>query len=61
MYVCMVLIIIIKNLFPNNSFANDPIFQSEDSIEGKHVTAELKGPNCGNATTETDKDAEVEN
>jgi hypothetical protein len=25
------------------------------------AVAELKGPDCGNATKETDKDAEVEN
>ena len=31
-------------------------------MEGKLVTAvdELKGPDCGNATEETEKDAEVE-
>jgi hypothetical protein len=39
------------------------ISHCEDSIEGKVVTAvdELKEPDCGNATEETEKDAEVEN
>tara|TARA_B110000908_G_C10027660_1_gene345895 strand:- start:380 stop:652 length:273 start_codon:yes stop_codon:yes gene_type:complete len=38
------------------------ISHCEDSIEGKVVTAvdELKEPDCGNATEETEKDAEVE-
>ena len=33
-----------------------------DSIEGKLVTDgdELKGPDCGNATEETEKNAKVE-
>ena len=39
------------------------IFHCGDSIEGKCVAAvaELKGPDWGNATKDTDKDAEVEN
>ena len=39
------------------------IYHCGDFIEGKCVAAvaELKGPDCGNATKETDKDAEVEN
>jgi hypothetical protein len=40
----------------------DAISHCGDSIEGKVVTAvdELKVPDCGNATEETEKDAEVE-
>ena len=40
----------------------DAISHCGDSIEGKVVTAvdELKEPDCGNATEETEKDAEVE-
>ena len=40
----------------------DAISHCGDSIESKIVTAvdELKVPNCGNATEETEKDAEVE-
>jgi hypothetical protein len=42
--------------------AKDAISHCGDSIKGKIVTAvdELKEPNCGNATEETEKDAEVE-
>jgi hypothetical protein len=42
--------------------AKDVISHCGDSIEGKLVTAvdELKEPDCGNATEETEKDAEVE-
>ena len=64
MYVCIVLIIIIiKNLFPSKSFAKDAIFHCEDSIEVKCVTAvnELKGQDCSNAIKQTEKDADVEN
>ena len=52
---------VMKKLFPSKSLAKDTI--SGDSIEGKLVTAvnELKGgPDCGNATEESEKDAEVE-
>ena len=52
-----------KKLFPGKSFAKDAISHRGDSIEGKLVTAvdELKVPDCGNATEQTEKDAEVEN
>ena len=42
--------------------AKDAISHCGDSIEGKVVTAvdELKEPDCGNATEETEKDAKVE-
>jgi hypothetical protein len=51
-----------KKLFPSKSLAKDAISHCGDSIEGKVVTAldELKEPDCGNATEETEKDAEVE-
>ena len=51
-----------KKLFPSKSLAKDVISHCGDSIEGKVVTAvdELKKPNCGIATEETEKDAEVE-
>ena len=51
-----------KKLFPSKSLAEDAISHCGDSIEGKVVTAvdELKEPDCGNATEETEKDAEVE-
>jgi hypothetical protein len=44
------------------SLAKDAIYHCGDSIEGKVVTAvdELKEPDFGNATEETEKDAEVE-
>jgi hypothetical protein len=46
----------------NKSLANDAIAHCGDFIEGKVATAvdELKEPDCGNATEETEKDAEVE-
>jgi hypothetical protein len=42
--------------------AKDAISRCGDSNEGKVVTTvdELKEPDCGNATEETEKDAEVE-
>ena len=51
-----------KKLFPSKSLANDAISHCGDSIEVKVATAvdELKEPDCGNATEETEKDAEVE-
>jgi S-ribosylhomocysteine lyase LuxS involved in autoinducer biosynthesis len=51
-----------NKLFPSKSLAKDAISHCGDSIEGKVVTAvdELKEPECGNATEETEKDAEVE-
>jgi hypothetical protein len=51
-----------KKLFSSKSLAKDAISHCGDSIEGKVVTAldELKEPDCGNATEETEKDAEVE-
>jgi hypothetical protein len=55
-------IIVIKKPFPSKAVARYAISHCGDSIEGKLVTAvdELKGPDCGNATEETEKDAEVE-
>ena len=51
-----------KKLFPSKSLAKDAISHCGDSIEGKVVTAvdELKEPDCGNATEETEKDFEDE-
>ena len=45
-----------KKLFRSKSLAH-----CGDSIEGELVTAvdELRGPDCGNATKETENDAEV--
>ena len=42
--------------------SQDAIVHCGDSIEGKRVTGvdELKMPDCGYATEETEKDAEVE-
>ena len=62
MYFTKVFIIVIKKPFPSKAVARYAISHCGDSIEGKHVTAvdELKGPDCGNATEETEKDAEVE-
>ena len=47
---------------PSKAVARYAISHCGDSIEGKPVTAvdELKCPDCGNATEETEKDAEVE-
>ena len=54
---------ITKNLFLGKYFTKVAIYHCGDSIEGKCVAAvaELKRPDCGNATKETDKDAEDEN
>ena len=54
--------IVIKKLFTSKSFTRDAISHDRDSIEGKLVTAvdELKWPDCGNTTTETEKNAEAE-
>jgi hypothetical protein len=54
--------IVIKKLFTSKSFTRDAISHNLDSIEGKLVTAvhELKWPDCGNTTKETEKNAEVE-
>ena len=51
-----------KKLFPGKSLAKDVISHRGDSIEVKLVTAvdELKVPDCGNETEQTEKDAEVE-
>ena len=52
---------VMKKLFPSKSLAKDNI--SGASTEGKLVTAdnELKGgPDCGNATEESETDTEVE-
>jgi hypothetical protein len=51
-----------KKLFPRKLLAKDAISHCGDSIEDKVMTAvdELKEPNCGNSTEETEKDAEVE-
>ena len=49
--------------FHRQVVAKVAIYHCRDSIEGKCLAAVagLKGPDCGNATKETDKDAEVEN
>ena len=58
----MLMIPITKNLFLGKYFAKVATYHCGDSIEGKCVAAvELKRPDCGNATKETDKDAEMEN
>jgi hypothetical protein len=51
-----------KKLLPSTSLAKDAISHCGDSIEGKVVIAvdELKESDCGKATEETEKDAEVE-
>jgi hypothetical protein len=51
-----------RKLFLSKSLAKDAISHCGDSIEGKVVTAadELKELDCGNATEENEKDAEVE-
>ena len=56
-------VITTKNFFLSQEFAKVAIFHCGDSIEGKRVAsvAELKGPDCGSATKENDKDAKVEN
>jgi hypothetical protein len=61
-YFSKVFIIVIMKPFPSKAVARYAISHCGDSIEGKLVTAddELKGPDCGNATEETEKDAEVE-
>ena len=61
-YFTKVFIIVIKKPFPSKAVARYAISHCGDSIEGKPVTAddELKCPDCGNATEETEKDAEVE-
>ena len=61
-YFTKVFIIVIKKPFPSKAVARYAISHCGDSIEGKLVIAvdELKGPDCGNATEETEKDAEVE-
>jgi hypothetical protein len=61
-YFTKVFIIVIKKPFPSKADARYAISHCGDSIEGKLVIAvdELKGPDCGNATEETEKDAEVE-
>jgi len=54
---------VMKKLFPSKSLDKETISHCGDSIEGKLVTAvdELKGgPDCGNATEGSEKDAEVE-
>jgi hypothetical protein len=61
-YFTNIFIIVIKKPFPSKAVARYAISHFWDSIEGKLVTAvdELKGPDCGNTTEETEKDAEVE-
>jgi hypothetical protein len=61
-YFTKVLIIAIKKPFPSKADARCAISHCGDSMEGKLVIAvdELNGPDCGNATEETEMDAEVE-
>ena len=61
-YLAKVFNIVIQNTFPSKAVARYIISQCGDTIEGKLVTGidELKWHDCGNATEETEKDAEVE-
>jgi hypothetical protein len=56
--VSKLLLIVIKKTFPSQAFARDAISHCGDSIET--AVDELKGPDCGNATEETEKASEVE-
>jgi hypothetical protein len=60
--VCEFFAIVIKKLFTSKSFTRDANSHDRDSIEGKLVSAvdELKWPDCGKTTKETEKNAEVE-
>ena len=61
-YFANVFILVIKKPFPRKALARDAISHNGDSMEGIFVIAfdELKGPDSGNTTEETEKNAEVE-